>query len=291
VSHPRLAAVRAAPREATAHSTIETKAAALDTRLRSLGSLIIAYSGGVDSAYLAVSATRVLGHRALCVTADSASYPDRHRELALGTARAFSLRHEIIETDELSRPEYRANPANRCYYCKTELYSKLTALARERGIAAVADGSNADDRGDYRPGRQAARELGVVSPLDEADLTKDEIRELARRAGMSTWDEPASACLSSRIPYHSEVTDEKLRRIEAAERVVRDLGFRIFRVRHHDTLARLELGRDELSRAFEPQIAEALDKGLRAAGYHYVTIDLRGYRLGSLNEALRLRPV
>jgi uncharacterized protein len=291
VTPARLAAPRAAPGKAATARTIEAKAAALDARLRSLGSLLIAYSGGVDSAYLAVAATRVLGDRALCVTADSASYPDRHRELALGTARAFSLRHEIIQTDELSRPEYRANPANRCYYCKNELYSKLTALARERGIAAVADGSNADDRGDYRPGRQAAREFGVISPLDEAELTKAEIRELARRAGMSTWDEPASACLSSRIPYHTEVTDEKLRRIEAAERVVRALGFRVFRVRHHDALARLEFGRDELPRAVDPEIADALDEGLRAVGYQYVTVDLRGYRLGSLNEALRLRPV
>jgi uncharacterized protein len=288
---PGLAASRAASDKAATARSIEAKAAVLDARLRSLDSLIIAYSGGVDSAYLAVAATRVLGDRVLCVTADSASYPDRHRELALGTARAFSLRHEIIQTDELSRPEYRANPANRCYYCKNELYSKLTALARERGIATIADGSNADDRGDYRPGRQAAREFGVISPLDEAELTKGEIRELARRAGMSTWNEPASACLSSRIPYHTEVTGEKLRRIEAAERVVRGLGFRVFRVRHHDALARLEFGRDELPRAVDPEIADALDKGLRAVGYQYVTVDLRGYRLGSLNEALQLRPV
>ena len=291
MSRARLAAPRLAGGEAAPAATLAAKAAALDARLRSLGSLVIAYSGGVDSAYLAVAATRVLGERALCITADSPSYPERHRDLAIGTARAFGLRHEFIRTDELARPEYRANPANRCYYCKHELYSRLTALAREHGIASVADGSNADDRGDYRPGRQAAREFGVVSPLDEADLTKDDIRELARRAGMSTWDEPASACLSSRIPYHSEVTDEKLRRIEAAEQAVRALGFRVFRVRHHDTLARLEIGRDELARALEPAIADALDSRLRALGYQYVTIDLRGYRLGSLNEALRLRPV
>lgn len=289
---PARAAAAPFPRgEAASPRSLDAKAAALDSRLQSLDSLIIAYSGGVDSAFLAVTAARILGGRALAVTADSPSYPERHRELAIETARAFSLRHEIIRTDELSRPEYRANEADRCYHCKNELYSRLTALARARGIAAVADGSNADDRGDYRPGRQAAREYGVLSPLDEAGLTKSDIRELARRAGMSTWDEPASACLSSRIPYHSEVTDEKLRRIEAAERVVRSLGFRVFRVRHHDTLARIEIGRDELPRALQPDVADALDAGIRKAGYLYVTVDVRGYRLGSLNEALRLHPV
>jgi uncharacterized protein len=270
---------------------LDQKAAALDARLTALGSVLIAYSGGVDSAFLAVTATRVLGSRALCITADSPSYPDHHRDLAIGTARAFELRHEIIRTDELSRPEYRANPANRCYYCKHELYTHLTAIARARDIAAVADGSNADDRGDYRPGRQAAREFGVVSPLDDAGLTKAEIRELARRAGMSTWDEPASACLSSRIPYHSEVTPEKLRIIEAAERVLHELGFRVYRVRHHDRLARLELGRDEIARALDPETAEMIDRELRALGYEHVTIDLRGYRRGSLNDALKLRPI
>jgi uncharacterized protein len=180
---------------------------------------------------------------------------------------------------------------NRCYYCKHELYSALSALARERGVSMIADGSNADDRGDYRPGRQAAREFGVVSPLDDVGLTKAEIRELARRAGMSTWDEPASACLSSRIPYHSEVTEAKLRTIDAAERVLHDLGFRICRVRHHDTIARLELGREEIARALDPAMAEAIDRGLRALGYAHVTVDLRGYRLGSLNDALKLRPI
>jgi len=291
VTAVRLAALRDPRGEAASASTLDAKAAALDARLESLDSLIIAYSGGVDSAFLAVVATRALGDRVICVTADSPSYPERHRELANETARAFSLRHEFIRTGELERPEYRANPANRCYYCKHELYSTLSALASERGFAAIADGSNADDRGDYRPGRQAAKEFGVISPLDDTGLTKAEIRQLARRAGLSTWDEPASACLSSRIPYHSEVTTAKLRQIEAAERVVRDLGFRVFRVRHHDTLARIEIGRDELARALEPDVADALDAGLRSVGYQHVTVDLRGYRLGSLNEALRLRPV
>ena len=275
----------------TPAASARQRARDLETRLQALGSVVVAYSGGVDSAYLGVTAARVLGDRAICITADSPSYPDRHRDLAIGTARAFQLRHEMVRTSEIDNPAYRANPANRCYYCKHELYSRLTALARERGFAVVVDGSNADDRGDYRPGRQAAREFGVISPLDEVGLTKDEIRELAREAGMSSWDEPASACLSSRIPYHSEVTEEKLRTIEAAERVLREIGFRIFRVRHHDTIARLELGRDEIARAFEPETAARIDRELRALGYAHVTVDVRGYRLGSLNDALKLRPV
>ena len=270
---------------------LEDKHRALRRLLDGIPSLIIAYSGGVDSAFLAHTASEVLGSRALCVTADSASYPDRHRRMALDLAERFGFHHEIIHTGELERPEYRANPANRCYYCKHELYSHLTAMARQRGIAVIADGSNADDRGDYRPGRQAAREFGVRSPLDEVGLAKDEIRELSRRAGLPTWDEPASACLSSRIPYFSEVTDEKLRTIERAEEILRDLGFRVCRVRHHETMARIELGRDEMARALDADMAATIDRELRALGYQHVVVDLRGYRLGSLNDALRLRPV
>ena len=267
------------------------KAACLEARLRGMESVVVAFSGGVDSAFLAVTAARLLGSRALAITAASASYPETHRRLALSVAREFGLQHEVIETSELQRPEYRANSASRCYFCKDELFTHLTALARERRIAHVLDGNNADDRGDYRPGRTAAREHGVLSPLDEADLTKAEIRELAREAGMSSWDEPASACLSSRIPYGSEVTEEKLRQIERAEDAVRALGFRVFRVRHHDGLARLEIARDEMPRALEPVVNEALVAGVKAAGYQFVSLDLQGYRLGSLNEALRLRPV
>ena len=270
---------------------LDLKESALYRALAELPALVVAYSGGVDSAYLAIAATRALGDKVLCGTADSASYPERHRQMAIRLAREFGFEHEIIRTDEMSRPEYRANPANRCYFCKQELYTHLTAIARERGVPVIADGSNADDRGDYRPGRQAAREFGVISPLDAAGLTKGEIRELSHRAGLPTWDEPASACLSSRIPYFSEVTDQKLRTIEAAEAVLRDLGFRICRVRHHDTIARLELGQDEIGRALDPAIAPTIDRELRALGYEHVTVDLRGYRLGSLNEGLRLRPV
>ena len=274
-----------------ATEALDVKARRLHQILSGFESVIVAFSGGADSAFLAHEATRVLGSRALAVTADSASYPDEHRQLARRVAGEFQIAHEIIRTREIERPEYRANPANRCYFCKQELYQELSAIATARGFHTVVDGSNADDRGDYRPGRQAAREFGVRSPLDEADLTKDEIRRLSREAGLPTWDVPASACLSSRIPYGSEVTEEKLRMIEDAESVLRAAGFRIFRVRHHDTLARLEIARDEMARALEPPVTEQLVRSLKALGYQHVTIDLQGYRLGSLNEALRLRPV
>ena len=272
-------------------ASLDRKEAALGRALGELPSLIVAYSGGVDSAYLAYAAHRVLRDSVLCVTADSPSYPERHRAIARRVAEQFGFQHLVIQTSEMARPEYRANPANRCYFCKHELYTHLSAIARERGIPVIADGSNADDRGDYRPGRQAAREFGVRSPLDDAQLTKADIRELSRRAGLPTWDEPASACLSSRIPYFTEVTDEKLRMIERAEVALHELGFRICRVRHHDTIARLELGRDEIARAIEPTMAETIDTRLREIGYAHVTVDLRGYRLGSLNDALRLREV
>jgi uncharacterized protein len=275
----------------TSDASLAVKAARLRELLAGYRSVLIAFSGGVDSAYLAIAAHAVLGDRALAVTADSPSYPDSHRQLALKIARDFALPHEVIQTAELERPEYRANPANRCYYCKDELYSHLAALARQRHIEVIVDGNNADDRGDYRPGRLAAREHNVKSPLDEADLTKADIRELARAAGLESWNEPASACLSSRIPYGSEVTDERLRQIERAEQVVRELGFRIFRVRHHDTVARLEIARAEMSRALDPDVNARLVSSLKALGYQYVSLDLQGYRLGSLNEALPLRPV
>jgi len=270
-------------------------AALKEQRLREVlsgfSSAIVAFSGGVDSAYLSVVATQVLGSGALCVTADSPSYPEHHRSLARRVAESFALRHEVVPTAELERPEYRANPVNRCYYCKTELYTTLSAIASTRAIDVVLDGNNADDRGDYRPGRQAAREHGVRSPLDEVGLTKAEIRELSRAAGMPTWDEPASACLSSRIPYDHEITSEKLHMVEQAEDALRTLGFRVCRVRHHDTLARLEIGRDEMPRAFDDGVRDEILRALRAIGYRQVAVDLQGYRMGSLNEGIRLRSV
>ena len=276
---------------ATKTSSLSAKARRLQEILAGYNSVLVAFSGGVDSAYLAIAAASALGTRALAVTADSPSYPETHRRLALAIANDFGFAHEVIHTTELDRPEYRANPANRCYYCKDELYTHLAAIARERGFDVIVDGNNADDRGDYRPGRQAAREHGVRSPLDEAALTKDEIRELAREAGLASWDEPASACLSSRIPYGHEVSNEVLRQIEQAEDVLRELGFRVFRVRHHDAVARLEIARSEMPRALDPDINARIVSALKALGYQYVSLDLQGYRLGSLNEALRLRPV
>jgi uncharacterized protein len=277
--------------ETAVPADLEASANRLDDLIGSYGSVIVAFSGGVDSALVAVTAVRVLGRRALCVTAESPSYPARHRQLAVDLARRFDLPHEFISTAELEMAEYRSNPVNRCYFCKTELYSTLSVVAAARGFAVVADGSNADDRGDYRPGRQAAREHGVRSPLDETGLTKAAIRTLARHAGMPTWDEPASACLSSRIPYHSAITDEALRMIERAEDGIRNLGVRICRVRHYDHTARLELGAEELSRAEDPEWREKLLGAVRRAGYVSVTIDPRGYRMGSLNEGIPLRAV
>ncbi len=248
-----------------------------------VGSLIVAYSGGVDSAYLAYAAHRVLGERMLAVTAVSASYSARDRELAKACVARTGFPHEFIETDELSDPRYRANHPDRCYFCKDELFTRLDELRARRGYAAVAYGVNVDDQGDWRPGQLAAREHRVLTPLLDAGLTKAEIRELARRAELPVWDRPASACLSSRIAYGLEVTAERLAVVERGEEALRQLGFRQFRVRHHDQLVRIEIAPDELPQALSPAMARRLVEVFKALGFAFVTLDLEGYRQGSLN--------
>ncbi|MBI3950547.1 MAG: ATP-dependent sacrificial sulfur transferase LarE [Acidobacteria bacterium] len=269
------------------HAELDQKERALRQYLGSLGSVMVAFSGGVDSAYVAYTAAQVLGDRALAVTADSPSYPAAHKQDALKFVERFGLRHLIINTEEMHDPRYRGNPANRCYYCKSELYSKLVPMAKERGFTAICDGVNVDDLGDFRPGRQAAKEASVLSPLVECGITKAEVRELSRRAGLPTWDKPASACLSSRIPYGMEVTVEKLKVIETGEDILRRLGFKVFRVRHHGDIVRLEFGQEELPRAMTMETAGRLAREFKALGFKYVTLDLEGYRTGALNEALK----
>lgn len=262
---------------------LETKERHLREELGQIPTLIVAYSGGVDSAYLAYAAHQVLGERMLAVTALSASYSERDRREAEQCVARFKLAHEFITTDELSNPAYRANNPDRCYFCKDELFDKLDELAIKRGFAAVAYGINVDDQGDWRPGQRAAREHRVLTPLLDAGLTKAEIRELARRAGVPVWDRPASPCLSSRIAYGIEVTPERLKTVEKGEEALRHLGFRQFRVRYHENLVRLEFAPEELPRALNPEMARQFVEVFKPLGFSYVTLDLEGYRTGSLN--------
>jgi uncharacterized protein len=266
--------------------TLEEKERFLLANLAELHSLIVALSGGADSAYLAWAAHRALGERALSVTAQSPSFSAYDRAQVEGFVRARSLRHEFIETHEMDNPAYRANAADRCYFCKDELFSALDAIAKERGFSAVAYGVNADDTLDFRPGHRAATEHQVLAPLLDAGLAKAEIRELSRRAGLPTWDRPASACLASRLPYGTQVTPERLSLVERGEAALRELGFRQFRVRLHDEMARIEISPDEMPRAFSLQMSAEIVARFKAAGFKYVALDLQGYRQGSLNEAL-----
>jgi uncharacterized protein len=267
-------------------SELENKEQQLQENLKEIRSLVIAYSGGVDSAYLAYAAHRELGDRMLAVTALSASYSARDREEAEKCVSRINFRHEFIETDELSSPAYRANNPDRCYFCKDELFAKLDKLASARGYAAVAYGVNMDDQGDWRPGQQAGREHKVLTPLLDAGLTKADIRELARRAGLPVWDRPASACLSSRIAYGIEVTPERLAVVEKGEEALRELGFKQFRVRYHEKLVRIEIALEELPRALTTEMSQKFVEIFKALGFTFVTLDLEGYRSGSLNTHL-----
>jgi pyridinium-3,5-biscarboxylic acid mononucleotide sulfurtransferase len=273
-------------KQSAAGATLHTKQDALLAALREMRSVIIAYSGGADSAYLAWAAEKALGDRAVAITADSASLPESHKRDAEEFARTHGIRHEYIETREFENPDYVKNDRDRCFHCKDELFTRLDEVARERGIEHVIYGVNVDDLGDYRPGQGAAKRHKVAAPLVDAGLTKAEIRELSRRAGLETWDRPASACLSSRIPYGTPVTIQNVKTVELGEEAIRALGFRQFRVRFHGEVVRIEIAPEELDRAMSVEMARRFTAIFKPLGFHYVTLDLEGYRQGSLNAVL-----
>jgi len=269
-------------------ATLEAKQEKLFAALKALGRVIVAYSGGTDSAYLAWAAHRVLGADALAITADSASIPDSHKRDAEEFVKRFGIPHEYIQTHEFDNPDYVKNDQNRCFHCKDELFAELEALGQARGIGNIIYGVNQDDLGDYRPGQNAAKIHQVKAPLADAHLSKAEIRELSRMAGLPTWDRPAAACLSSRIPYGTPVTIETIKTVETGEEEIKALGFRQFRVRFHGELVRIEVAKDELARALTPEMAARFTAIFKQLGFKYVTLDLEGYRQGSLNEVLNL---
>ena len=268
--------------------SLEDKERALTAFVGRYPSAIVAFSGGVDSSYLAFICNGVLGERARVVTAISPSVSERQKSLVFEFVSRYRLNHTVITSREMENSSYTSNPSNRCYFCKSELFSYLKALRAEWGVAVVFDGSNSDDIGDYRPGRQAAGELDIVSPFIEIGLSKDDIRRLSKKNGLPTWDMPAMPCLSSRFPYGVEITEEKLRQVDRAESFLRDLGFKNFRVRHHDTLARIEIDRAEMPGILDMNLFDVIQQEFQALGYHYVTLDLKGFRSGALNELLKL---
>ena len=270
-------------------AVIREKEAKLFDVLKGMKRVLVAYSGGTDSAYLAWAARQVLGDQAVAITADSASIPDSHKRDAEEFARQFGLRHEYIDTREFENPDYLKNDANRCFHCKDELFTRMQEIGRERGFEQIVYGVNMDDLGDYRPGQKAAKQHQVNAPLVDAGLYKAEIRELSRLAGLPTWDRPASACLSSRIPYGTPVTEQNVKTVEKGEEALKALGFRQFRVRFHGELVRIEIAREEMERALSPGMAKAFVDIFKPLGFHYVTLDLEGYRQGSMNEVLGTR--
>jgi uncharacterized protein len=265
---------------------LQQKKQKLDDCLRSLGRVLVAYSGGVDSAYLAQAANQILGDQMLAVLADSPSLARAQMEDALAFAHEQSIPLKVINTDEMEKPEYVRNDAMRCFHCKDELFTVMEQFRQQIGYESVAYGVNLDDQGDFRPGQKAARSHGVVAPLLEAGLGKQDIRDLARAAGLRVWQKPASACLSSRIEYGRPVTRESLLQVEQGEDALRGLGFEQFRVRHHGNLVRIEIAREELSRALQPWMADEFMKIFKALGFTYVTLDLEGFRSGSMNAVL-----